>query len=125
MTNCSNIQKEDTHIKRDIKDKLILLNVRHHLNVPANCKLHYPSRRIGGDNGDMTLYFCPNSPLLGQLFISNPTKAPEIPRKYVRILIHCIVPTVNCKVNVCTICRIYHTPCIMGFSIESMNYMDL
>ena len=30
---CSNIRREDTHIKRDIDNKLIFLNVWHHLNV--------------------------------------------------------------------------------------------
>ena len=33
LTTCSNIQKEDAHIKRDIEDKLLFLNVWHHLNI--------------------------------------------------------------------------------------------
>ena len=33
MIKCSNIQKEDAHIQKDIENKLIFLNAWHYFNI--------------------------------------------------------------------------------------------
>ena len=88
--------------------------------APISYKPHYPPTGIGRDNRGFDPVLLSNSPLLGQLFISNSTKVPAIPMNHVVNLLRCIISTV--MMNTYTIHRIYH---IMCFNTESMNCMGL
>ena len=90
-----------------------------------NFKSHYPCIGIVRDNRGFDPALLSNSPLLGQLFISNiPTKVlAVIPRNCIFVGIRSIVYIVHTiKMNTCAIYRLYHI--MHGFYIELMNYMN-